>query len=672
MENLGKYEIIEKIGEGGFGSVFKARDPHLKRIVALKTCTHDDPDLQKRFLREGEIVASLHHPNITLIHDLGFEGGTPFLVQEFLTGEDLSAVIGRREKLDDETRFNWLIGVARGLEYAHAQGIIHRDIKPANIRILDNGTPKIMDFGIAKLTQDENRLTRTGSAMGTIAYMSPEQLDGSQVDHRSDIFAFGVLAYELFAYSRPFDGETTSRIVYQILHEDPRRIESMAPPFGPGLNQILRRCLAKKPLMRFQSCGEAATAFERLRLGLAPFDEKTSAGWATADAPPANLNRTELLDAGAMADLASRDSGAQRLGTGTYATAPPPTSGAYSAVPPTGTAQTAASARPKRGLMLGGAAAVAVAAVGGWLLFGRGEEPAAPAPVQTAAASPSANPAPVPTQPETTPPVTTEAAPPAVAPAVEPAPAPEATEPAPVETRPAAKPAEPASTESTPAARTRAEGSERTAQQARSGAETAGARELAPALYGEGERLWSEGRAAVAAKRFETAHQAFLGASEAFHRASSTSILAAKAAEASKVAAAPAPSAPPPAAPELKPAAPEPAPAPAAPDPQAEIQRVLDGYVAAYQSLDAGAVVAAVPSLKARQGELERAFAQYRSLKVALSGCRIDVAGERATASCEKRQSFEMKVGQGRTIDGRATFRLSRTGGRWSIDSIDG
>ena len=271
MESLGKYEIIEKIGEGGFGAVFKARDPHLKRIVALKTCTHDDADLQKRFLREGEIVASLQHPNITLIHDLGFEGGTPFLVQEFLTGEDLSAVISRRDRLDDETRFGWLIGVARGLEYAHAQGIIHRDIKPANIRILADGTPKIMDFGIAKLTQDENRLTRTGSAMGTIAYMSPEQLDGSQVDHRSDIFAFGVLAYELFAYSRPFDGETTSRIVYQILHEDPRRIESMAPPFGPGLNQILRRCLAKKPLMRFQSCGEAATAFERLRLGLAPF-----------------------------------------------------------------------------------------------------------------------------------------------------------------------------------------------------------------------------------------------------------------------------------------------------------------------------------------------------------------------------------------------------------------
>jgi serine/threonine-protein kinase len=564
MENLGKYEIVEKIGEGGFGAVYKARDPHLKRIVALKTCTHDDEDLQRRFLREGEIVASLQHPNITLIHDLGFEGGTPFLVQEFLSGEDLAAIIYRRDPLDDETRFRWLLGVARGLEYAHSQGIVHRDIKPANIRILADGTSKIMDFGIAKLSQSENRLTRTGSAMGTIAYMSPEQLDGSEVDHRSDIFAFGVLAFELFALERPFDGETTSRVVYQILHEDPRRIEATTAQFNPGLNHFLRRCLAKKPASRFQSFGEVATALELVAWLLLGRDAEVPASPAAAVAP---------------------------------ANAEP----------------VAAAAAESPGVA--------------------SKSPAEPVPIAAAA---------------------------------EPDPEPASTEPRkpPAEARPEPRPVETAATPGNAVVSSLLEGAERAAREARAAAERAGARELAPIPFGDGERRLAEGRSALAAGGVEAAHEAFLGAGEAFERAAGEAeVVAGERARA----AAPAPSAPPAVAADSVPA-----PAPVAPDPQREIERLLDVYVAAYESLDAGAVVAAVPSLQSRRSELDRAFEQYRSLDVALSGCRIDVAGDRATASCAKRQSFDLKVGQSRTIESNATFRLSRRAGRWAIESVEG
>jgi len=193
---FGKYQVVELIGEGGFGRVFKGLDPDLKRPVAIKTCSLGEPEMRERFFREAEIAARLSHPNITTVFDFGREEGEPYLVQEYLTGRDLDDVITGDNQIPLTTKIEYLIQVGEGLAHAHAHGVVHRDVKPANIRILDDGQVRIMDFGIARLVEETQRFTQAGMSIGTAGYLSPEQLQGLDVDHRSDIFSFGVLAYE--------------------------------------------------------------------------------------------------------------------------------------------------------------------------------------------------------------------------------------------------------------------------------------------------------------------------------------------------------------------------------------------------------------------------------------------------------------------------------------------
>ncbi|MEJ5166483.1 MAG: serine/threonine-protein kinase, partial [Thermoanaerobaculia bacterium] len=164
-EKIGKYEIEEKIGVGGFGVVYKGRDPYIKRAVAIKTCQVDEEEIRKRFFREAEFAGNLRHPNITTIYDFGIQDGVPYIVLEFLTGEDLDKKIKRGETFALEEKIRILIEVCKGLHYAHENNIIHRDIKPANIRIQDDGSIKIMDFGIAKSTHIESHLTQTGMTL---------------------------------------------------------------------------------------------------------------------------------------------------------------------------------------------------------------------------------------------------------------------------------------------------------------------------------------------------------------------------------------------------------------------------------------------------------------------------------------------------------------------------
>ena len=265
---LGKYEILEKIGEGGFGVVYKGFDPLIQRHVAIKTCTSTDPDLKHRYTREAQIAGQLDHPNIVRIFDFGIETGTPFLVQEFLSGEDLDKKIRTRTFVPHPERLLYLIHIARGLSYAHSKGVVHRDIKPANIRILEDGTAKIMDFGVAMLQHSETRLTAAGTTMGTAAYLAPEQIRGEKVDGRTDIFSFGVLAYELVTGERPFGQETISAILYEILNDDPRPI-TLPPSVCPeGLRQLIFRCLEKAPARRYPDCGEIITDLEAIRESL--------------------------------------------------------------------------------------------------------------------------------------------------------------------------------------------------------------------------------------------------------------------------------------------------------------------------------------------------------------------------------------------------------------------
>jgi len=252
-EKIGKYEISEQIGVGGFGAVFKGRDPFIKRTVAVKTCQLNDPEIKSRFFREAELAGNLHHRNITTIYDFGVENDTPYIVQEFLTGEDLDKIVKRGEPVPLQRKVEILIAIAEGLHFAHEAHVIHRDIKPANIRILENGSVKIMDFGIAKSLQSESSLTQTGITLGTSAYLAPEQIRGETLDRRTDVFAVGVLAYELLAYQKPFRGEHLSTILYRILNEAPEPIETLAPDVPPGLAAIVNRAIEKDIQYRYAS-----------------------------------------------------------------------------------------------------------------------------------------------------------------------------------------------------------------------------------------------------------------------------------------------------------------------------------------------------------------------------------------------------------------------------------
>ena len=189
--SIGKYQIVEPIGSGGFATVFKAWDPVIKRAVAIKMCKVGS-ELHARFFQEAELAGRLQHPNITTIYECGVEDDVPYIVQELLSGEDLSALIARREAIPLAEKIRILVGVALGLEYAHHAGVIHRDIKPANIRLLESGAVKIMDFGIAKAIGAPSGLTGPGVTVGSSSYMSPEQVSGDPVDFRTDIFSFGV------------------------------------------------------------------------------------------------------------------------------------------------------------------------------------------------------------------------------------------------------------------------------------------------------------------------------------------------------------------------------------------------------------------------------------------------------------------------------------------------
>lgn len=261
LAKVGKYEIIEKVGVGGFGTVYRGRDPFIKRTVAIKTCQSDEDELRKRFFREAEFAGNLHHRNITTIYDFGLtDEGLPYIVQEFLTGEDLDRKIKRKDDLPLAWRIRVLADICDGLHYAHTSGIVHRDVKPSNIRILEDDTVKIMDFGIAKSMVTESTLTQTGITLGTASYLAPEQIRGEQVDARTDIFSLGVLAYELFTFTRPFTGDHISTVLYKIMNEPPPSVAEIAPGLPPELVAVIEKTLEKDRNNRFASCADLRTS----------------------------------------------------------------------------------------------------------------------------------------------------------------------------------------------------------------------------------------------------------------------------------------------------------------------------------------------------------------------------------------------------------------------------
>ena len=263
---IGNYDIVDVIGRGGMGTVFRGTDPRIGRQVAIKmlTAAADDPDLLIRFYREAKYTGSLHHQNIVTVYELGHQEGVPYLVMEFLEGVSLESVIATKRAMSVADKLNIILQVCNGLSYAHKRELVHRDIKPANIMILDDGTAKIVDFGIALL--GGSRLTRTGHVVGSLNYMSPEQLSGNQdVDLRTDVYSTAVVLFQMLTGVLPFEGATTAATLKKIMQDPPPPLNTfLADSPDPELEAALNKALAKKREERYPSAEEFALDIARV------------------------------------------------------------------------------------------------------------------------------------------------------------------------------------------------------------------------------------------------------------------------------------------------------------------------------------------------------------------------------------------------------------------------
>jgi len=268
IEKLGRYVIVEEIGQGAMGVVYKAVDPLIDRTVAIKTINLDLSkeeleNFEKRFQREVQSAGKLNHPNIVTVYDVGRTEGVAYMAMEFLEGKELREILDSGVVLPIEKIAHIASQVAEGLGFAHERGIVHRDVKPANVMVMKNGLVKITDFGIAQMSSASR--TMSGMVMGSPKYMSPEQVVGQAVDGRSDIFSLAVVLYEMLTGKAPFSGDNISAIMYQILNDDPIPPKALNQSIPDSINYIVLKALAKHPDKRYQNAKDMARDLKRYK-----------------------------------------------------------------------------------------------------------------------------------------------------------------------------------------------------------------------------------------------------------------------------------------------------------------------------------------------------------------------------------------------------------------------
>ncbi len=396
-----RYQIVSKLGAGAFGTVYKARDRVLGRMVAIKTIRMDGlaaagaslQELLDRFEREAQVSAQLRHPNIVTIHDIGKDGELSYLAMEFIDGVGLERVIAQEKRLNVARACALCAQVADALDFAHKNGVVHRDIKPANIMVEDGDRVKVTDFGIAKVIDSGEHLTMTGSLLGTPSYMSPEQARGVTIDGRSDLFAVGCILYELVAGQKAFRGDSITGLIFKIITEEPPPVQQLTPDLPEELVRIVNKALSKAPETRYQSGRELKDDLLRLTApGVTPTlrigDTPTAPGGLAA--LPAAALQTISSSPTAIGGPATQVSAATAAGA-TVVTPPPPVAAAPRGAVPA-RAAVARSPVKKGGIGVGvilavlfvGGFALLVAGAGVWWFFLR-----APAETPLADASPS-------------------------------------------------------------------------------------------------------------------------------------------------------------------------------------------------------------------------------------------------------------------------------------------
>jgi hypothetical protein len=277
------------------GTVYRARDPHLDRAVALKTVAPEllaKADTRARFQREARAAARLQHPNIVTIYELGEVEGTLYIAMELLEGMDLARAMVPRDRMTLQQKLRVIVDICRGLDFAHKHGVFHRDVKPANVRVLLDGSVKIVDFGIARL--EDSTMTQTGLLLGTPSYMAPEVLRGARVDHRVDMWATGIVLFELLSGKRPFDAPTIAGLIYKIVHEAPPALDAAKLSLPAGLAAVVEQALAKDPGARYRDMAEMADAIQ-IVLGMTPSGERPLTAEAREQAYQASFAEARRL-----------------------------------------------------------------------------------------------------------------------------------------------------------------------------------------------------------------------------------------------------------------------------------------------------------------------------------------------------------------------------------------